>query len=803
MRKARLTIGFGVRARILVIALIPSLALFALGFGGAWYLVDRGEHAREWSAQIQRGAAPGVELIVAVQQERSLSLLRVAGASVNQTELQSQRRRVDDAVRSLAAIGNAYAKVGSDEYADLQKSFASTFTRIAAVRTQLDADVLPAAQTDEFYSTLIGIGLAASQSAESGGPDARTAVNLVTATTLARVAEAMSHGNAIALAAVVAGGLTPEQLIAYGRLVGYYHTEIEALASKLTPEEQKQLGALTGGTAWKQLERVEHIVLQNGSNSRSTSAELSPDVSEWRSAAAEVSAGLLGLWRSHLQYAVRFAADSGAKVKQNSLLGGIGMALVAVIAFGVALWLSNHLIRRLESLRDHTLNLAHDELPTILRRLQSGNPAAVDIELSELDFGRDEIGQVAAAFNSANRAALDAAIAESRTREGVKAVFLNIAHRTQMVVHQQLALLDRAEHEQQDPDLLALLFQLDQLATRGRRNAENLIILGGERPGRQWRNPVALIEIVRSATGETEEYARVRTGRLPDIRVVGTVVADLIHLLAELVENATVFSPPQSQVEVVGGVVGKGVVVEIVDQGLGISPEQLGVINETLQNPPDFDVSVLSGDSRLGIFVVARLAARHGIRVRLVESEYGGVRAVVLVPLALIADRATENDGRPAPTLSEVWIPQPAPVTDVLPQPPAAPVVDIPDYPPGMPDYLPRTAAELEEPRTPPSTATPHGANRTASRYSDDDRPPLPRRNRQASLAPELAGAGPDPEADPKFPSQVRSSEEVRTLWAAIESGTKRGRYQASPGEPERTTHIDGREGYDDQFPHH
>jgi signal transduction histidine kinase len=158
---------------------------------------------------------------------------------------------------------------------------------------------------------------------------------------------------------------------------------------------------------------------------------------------------------------------------------------------------------------------------------------------------------------------LRAAVTEAKTREGVWAVFLNIAHRSQTVVHRQLEILDKAEHQQEDPDQLQMLFELDQLATRARRNAENLIILGGEQPGRRWRSPVPLMDFVRSAFAEAEDYTRVDLSRLPGVTIVGNVVADLIHLLAELVDNATAFSPPESPVTVMGNIVGNGAVVEI------------------------------------------------------------------------------------------------------------------------------------------------------------------------------------------------------------------------------------------------
>ncbi|MFD7846517.1 sensor histidine kinase [Nocardia sp. NPDC059764] len=253
-----------------------------------------------------------------------------------------------------------------------------------------------------------------------------------------------------------------------------------------------------------------------------------------------------------------------------------------------------------------------------------------------LYFGDDEIGQVARAFGHAHAAAVGAALTEARTREGVKSVFLDIAHRSQVVVHRQLEVLDAAQARQEDPALLDIYFRLDHLATRERRNAQNLIILAGGRPGRQWRNPVPLLELARSAAGETADYQRVRIGRLPAVFLVGAAVADVVHLLAELVDNAASFSPPQSWVEITGTAVARGVVVEISDQGMGMPAEDLDRRNELLSAAPDFAVTRLSEDSRLGLFVVSRLAARHGISVRLSDSDHGGVRAIVLLPTVLI-----------------------------------------------------------------------------------------------------------------------------------------------------------------------
>ena len=236
-----------------------------------------------------------------------------------------------------------------------------------------------------------------------------------------------------------------------------------------------------------------------------------------------------------------------------------------------------------------------------MHRLRTGQPVDLSAEISAENREGDEIGQVAAAFDRAHNAAVIAATAEARTRAGVNAVFLNIAHRSQVVTHRQLEVLDQAEQTLEDPVHLQTLFQLDHLATRARRHAENLIILGGEQPGRRWRNPVPLTTLIRSAVAETLEYARIRPARLPQVAIVGNAVADLIHLLAELMDNATSFSPPNSPVEVRGDLVGRGIVVEISDQGLGMSGAEFEERNAMLDNAPDFSLETLTDDPRMGL----------------------------------------------------------------------------------------------------------------------------------------------------------------------------------------------------------
>src|SRR6266545_309500 len=234
---------------------------------------------------------------------------------------------------------------------------------------------------------------------------------------------------------------------------------------------------------------------------------------------------------------------------------------------------------------------------------------------------RDEIGRVAGAFNSVHEVAIRIAAEQAALRNSIGAMFLNLARRSQRLVDRQLELIDELERDEADPDALENLFKLDHLATRMRRNAEDLIVLSGAEPPRRWSEPVPLPQVVRGAVAEVEDYQRIELLPIDDVGAVGHAVADIIHLLAELLENATSFSPPGTSVRVAGQPAATGYVVEIEDRGLGMSDEELLDANQRLANPPVVDFAV---SRMLGLFVVGRLAQRYGIRVQLRHSWYGG-----------------------------------------------------------------------------------------------------------------------------------------------------------------------------------
>ncbi|MFD9550635.1 nitrate- and nitrite sensing domain-containing protein [Nocardia salmonicida] len=646
----------GIGARVVVISLIPSMVLLVAGIAVASTAVTQGLRDRSWADGFLQAAPALTDLTEALQHERRLTLLRVAGAPVAPEEILRARGQVFASVELISAAKTlSEATAGSLDAA--MGGVAEQLRNLDMLRSRVDHGLAEVNEVYDTFNTLMnnfsGINLLLAR----GAPDAAAAVDEAIANSLFQAIESLSRGHALAAATYAEGTLPAEHWREFVRCVDHYRSELADVIPKVSPRTREEIETLTSSPAWLRLVEIEDsAMVQVGDALGGTLAGTidtkdrqvltglgKTDRMMWQSIAVDGQAGLLALWRADFDRNHLAANDAAVIKARNSILAGALILLISISVTIISVVMSNRLVRRLRGLRKETLNLADRGLPGMMERIHAGEPVDISSELAILDFGRDEIGQVAEAFNRSQAVALASAVTEAKTRKAVNAVFLNIAHRSQTVIHRQLEILDRAEAVEENPAYLELLFQLDHLATRARRNAENLIILGGERPGRRWRLPVPLMTIVRSAIGESQDYSRVEMGRLPDISVAGGVVADLVHLLAELVDNAASFSPPESKIEAAGSIVGKGVIVEIVDQGLGMACDEMARANDLLRDPPDLGVLHLSSDSRLGMIVVALLAVRTGIKVTLTESDYGGVRAIVLIPSQLTENMPTES----------------------------------------------------------------------------------------------------------------------------------------------------------------
>ncbi|GAB3888904.1 hypothetical protein GCM10027612_30260 [Microbispora bryophytorum subsp. camponoti] len=331
------------------------------------------------------------------------------------------------------------------------------------------------------------------------------------------------------------------------------------------------------------------------------------------------------------------ARDLQSAEQRNALIaGGLILALLVLVLVTTVL-IARSMVRPLRRLRAEALDIAGRRLPEIVRQMRESEETGRESQVQPIAVdSTDEIGEVAQAFDEVHTQAVRLAAEESRLRTNVNAMFVNLSRRTQTLVERQISLIDGLERGEEDGRRLADLFKLDHLATRMRRNSENLLVLAGHEPPRKRSQPARLVDVVRASLSEVEDYERVVV-RIPrTIAIAGHAANDVVHLLAELVENAIAFSPRNTKVVVSSSPVeGGAVMLGVTDAGIGMSPEELVEINRRLAEPPTIDVSV---SRRMGLFVVGRLALRHGIRVQLRRGDGAGVIAMVLFPVQLISN---------------------------------------------------------------------------------------------------------------------------------------------------------------------
>ena len=452
--------------------------------------------------------------------------------------------------------------------------------------------------------------------------------------------------------------------------------------------------------------------------------------------------------------------NAGTDLVITSLVTLAALVLVLLISTMVA----RSLTRPLRKLRTDALEVAGQRLPEMVHRLSQseGTDEIVDIEPIGVT-STDEIGEVARAFDQVHREAVRLAADEAMLRGNLNAMFINLSRRSQSLIERQLSLIDSLEQSEQDSGRLSSLFRLDHLATRMRRNSENLLVLAGHEVTRRWSQPVPLVDVLRAAISEIEQYERVVLNVQPGIVVVGQAVNDVVHLVAEIVENATTFSPEDTQVYVSGQPLSSGgVLLDITDNGVGISDQEMSHANWRLDNPPVVDVAV---SRRMGLFVVGRLAARHGVRVRLRHAQAGGLTALIWLPDTVAAPEVAPPLGRlrrfeaddfgPVPSLSA-----PPQASDTGAQ--AATAARIPRFTSMSPSASPSfTPAADAEPGAGP------GAGRGRDRAESDRRQRLGHRSgagasgtrqvqRQRGARERLGRRGRDRPAIPRGPGKLR-----------------------------------------------
>ncbi|MFF1489881.1 nitrate- and nitrite sensing domain-containing protein [Streptomyces sp. NPDC058319] len=341
--------------------------------------------------------------------------------------------------------------------------------------------------------------------------------------------------------------------------------------------------------------------------------------------------------------AVDEASGIAADAKRSAFVTGAAVVVALLAAFLLAGLVARQMSRSMRRLRNAAFGIAEQRLPMLVDQLSRSDPGRVDTRVAPIPItSTDEIGEVARAFDQVHREAVRLAAEQALLRGNINAIFTNLSRRNQSLIEGQLTLITDLENNEADPDQLENLFRLDHLATRMRRNGENLLVLAGEEPGRRWDQPVPLVDVLRAASSEVEQYERIEMSGVPEAEIHGRAVTDLVHLLAELLENATTFSSPQTKVRVTATRLPDGrIMVEIHDKGIGLTAEDFADINHKLANPPTVDVAI---SQRMGLFVVGRLADRHGVRVQLRPSgEQAGTTSLVMLPDAITHGGSAEQ----------------------------------------------------------------------------------------------------------------------------------------------------------------
>jgi HAMP domain./Histidine kinase-, DNA gyrase B-, and HSP90-like ATPase./Nitrate and nitrite sensing. len=732
-----------VRSRIVALSIAPVIALMTL-WSFAMVSVTGELRALVRLQGVYNAFGTPVDTAVGqIQIERRLAAayLGTRQGTAAGVALLAQERRTDRAVTALrAAVRGGDRGSLSGQQRQALDAMLHSVDGLEGLRDRVLSRTVTWDRAVAEYSTLVepSFDVESALTALQAGQLARESQTVVE---LVRVRDFVSREDALVAGARAAGSLTDGQYDTLTATIEDRRVFERTYVPDLPADSRALFEDFQRDDLHKELTRDEDALLRAGARRAGEAVA----AGSWRTTTDRAVKRYMRLCtRSAVNSAARGRTFAYQELAKAAIVGVLGLAAV-----GLSLWFAvrgaRRISRRLESLRDAADLLTNRQLPHVMERLSAGeeiDAAAEAPPLADVEAVADEIGQVGRSFNTARLAAVEAAVKQATLRRGLFAVLLNIARRNQALVHRQLKLVDTLERRTDDPDVLDDLFRIDHLTTRMRRHAESLIILSGSAPGRRWRRPVPVAEVVSSAVSEIEQYARVVVPPMPEVGVAADAVADVVHLIAELVENATVFSPPRTQVTLRTGRAGSGFVLEIDDRGLGLAPDQIDEAHRTLTTPEDFDPT---RHDRLGLYVVGRLAARHGIKVTLCRSPYGGTTAVVLLPEAVLAP---VDPARPAADPEPVGLPVRT-GTLVLPG-------------------QRRTRRELEDGTAPQDAPVP-------------DPPVLPTRVRQRALAPELRDAAPVADGAPE---REVTAEEMRAVFGAFQRGLDRGR-KGLPTQPE------------------
>jgi signal transduction histidine kinase len=636
--------GRSIRLRIYFLVAIPLVTMLGLFVYVAYTSITNYNNLSRAPQLINTTAEQTTKFVTLLQGERRAAVVYLSSpSSTTLSEYEAEVQATKTGAIGFASAMNSAATRSvedGDEAAAIAK-FEASVNDMGALRGGVEGQKISSFTALTSYTDVIAQEPSIFE-AEAGSMTDTTASNAgLGLIATVNVREDIDQQDSAMAAALAAGSMTSQERLFFSLAAGREQDDTLLYEALLTPAELTTFDATMDNapteSATQDITAVQQAV-EGGASLKQIVAQSGLSGPSWEALTSTVTDANYngGTTAANAVITVSNAIANDAR-DRVIITGAVGLAGL-ILTLIVTILLGRSINTRLGLLRRSAVALATEQLPNVVSRLRRGETVDAAAEAPPLRAGSDEIGQVGQAIDMVRQTAIRSAVDEARLRQGVNDMFRNLARRSQSLLQRQLTVLDGMERRATDPDVLDDLFKMDHLTTRMRRHAEGLIILSGAAPGRGWSNPVKLIDVMRGAVAEVEDFARVTVATQSKAALAGPAVTDMIHLLAELIENATTLSPPFTQVRVTAETVANGFAIEIEDRGLGMTPARMAELNERLLNPPDVNPA---NTEQLGLFVVGQLARRHGINVMLRQSPYGGTTAVTLIPQRLVVDDMT------------------------------------------------------------------------------------------------------------------------------------------------------------------
>ncbi len=657
-----LTSNWRVAQRLRAIVLIPVIVTLVLGGFRVKQAVDTYREADD-AVRVAELVQTANKFASDAINERDLSVVPLLQGDTDSSVVANARKITD---QDMAAFDEAVERM--PQSARLLRRVAvvqSGEKQLAGLREDAFTSRLPGVQTEEKYHLIQHPLMELANELGFGSSNQASFGRALYAISLTQAAESLNRAIGTHLLAEdrssLAEGELQSQLAAFASYGYLQEVALQEFAGAATDKDQAQLQKALAAARTEGQRQVTEAAAQAEAAGETfvTPPSMTKMISEIASGKSATELAAQGITTESFFAASTLAFDAYRDVEvyltdtalanaediaddaRRDAVVNSAVALAAVLAaFLVAAAVARSMSTRMRLLRSSAFQISGQRLPALLAQLSRSSPGRIDTRIEPIPVDtRDEIGEVARAFDQVHREAVRLAAEQAVLRGNINAIFTNLSRRSQSLIEGQLTLITDLENNEADPDQLENLFRLDHLATRMRRNGENLLVLAGEEAHQPWVRPLPVVDVLRAASSEVEQYERIELDGIPEAEIHGRAVSDLVHLLAELLENATAFSSPQTRVRVTAARLPDGrIMIEIHDKGIGLTTEDFAALNHKLANPPTVDADI---SRNMGLFVVGRLADRHGIRVQLRPSrEQTGTTSLVMLPHTIIQGAA-------------------------------------------------------------------------------------------------------------------------------------------------------------------